>query len=66
MCPFCWTTVAMMTAGVASTGALGAVLVRVGLARVGVVSEGRTQADMYERIGTNLSEGRSGDDNERD
>jgi len=61
MCPFCWTTVAMMTAGVASTGALGAVLVRVRLARAE-----DAQADMYERMGTNLSEGRSGDDNERD
>jgi len=61
MCPFCWTTVAVMTAGVASTGALGAVLVRVGLARVE-----DTQADMYERRGANLSKERSVDDNERD
>ena len=61
MCPFCWTTVAVMTAGVASTGALGAVLVRVGLARAE-----DAQADMYERRGTNLSKERSGDDNERE
>ncbi len=60
MCPFCWTTVAVMTAGVASTGALGAVLVRMGLARAE-----DAQADMYERSGTNISEERSGNDNER-
>lgn len=61
MCPFCWTTVAMMTAGVASTGALGAVLVRVGLARAE-----DAQADMYERSVASLSEDRSGNDNQRD
>ena len=61
MCPFCWTTVAMMTAGVASTGALGAVLVRAGLARAE-----NAKADMYERSRTNLSEERSVDANERD
>ena len=61
MCPFCWATVAMITAGVASTGALGAVLVSVGLARVE-----NAQADMYERGGTTVSEERSGNDNERD
>ena len=41
MCPFCFATVAMVTAGVASAGALGAVLVRTGLAR-----GGKTKADM--------------------
>lgn len=61
MCPFCWTTVAIMTAGVASTGALGAVLVRVKLARAE-----DAQADMYQRSKANLSEERSGNDNERD
>ena len=61
MCPFCWTAVVMMTAGVASTGALGAVLVRVGLARAE-----DAQADMYERSGTNLSKDRRGNDNERE
>ena len=61
MCPFCWTTVAMMTAGVASTGALGAVFVRAGLVRTE-----NAQADMYERSRANLSEERSGDANERD
>lgn len=61
MCPFCWTAVAMMTAGAASASALGAVLVRAGLARAE-----DTQADMYERIGTGVSEERSRNDNERD
>lgn len=41
MCPFCWTAIAMVTVGVASTGAVGAVL-----AEVGLVRRKRMQADM--------------------
>jgi hypothetical protein len=61
MCPFCWSTVVMVTAGVASTGTLGAVLVRTGLVRAG-----EAKADMYEPGMTNVSEERSGNDNQRD
>lgn len=62
MCPFCWTTMAMMTAGVASMGTVGAVLIRMGLARAGNV-----QADMDEaRSETTKYNERRQDNGERD